>query len=224
MKKVIQPTFFNWDVAQTGMMELFPAVWSAAEALTSPDIDLRMDGLARLEEMNAANYSPLVAYIVASRLIDPDLKIRARVIRLLGDVILSNLAESEIDQQVHQHINAYLSQMQTMQILYVLQALVYDPTIETQVLVVMKECSQAGEYMAGILTDRQMPLNIRKFAIFLVGEIGYLEAIPALEKLQTRLEVRAEGQQYMPFHIQDQSEENQLLPEVEKALLKLQAP
>lgn len=224
MKKVVQPRLFNWDVVQAGMVELFPAVWSASEALTSPDADLRLEGLARLEEMNAAHYSPLVAYIVASRLVEPDLKIRARVIRLLGDVIQSNLADPEIDQQVHQHINAYLGQMQTRQILFVLQALAYDPTIATQVAIVMKECSRAGEYMAGILTDRQMPLIIRKHAIFLVGEIGYLEAIPSLEKLQTRLEVRAEGQQYMPFHVQEQSEENQLLPEVQKALLKLQAP
>jgi len=224
MKKVIQPRLFSWDVAQTELVELLPAVWSAAEAITSPDIDLRMEGLDRMEVMNAANYSPLVAYLVATRLVDPDLKVRARVIRLLGEVLQSNLADPEIDQQVHQHINAYLGQMQTRQILFILQALAYDPTIEIQVAVVMKECSQAGEYMAGILTDRQVPLIIRKHAIFLVGEIGYLEAIPALEKLQTRLEVRAEGQQYMPFHIQEQSEENQLLPEVRKALLKLQAP
>ena len=88
----------------------------------------------------------------------------------------------------------------------------------------MKECSQAGEYLAGILADRQLPLNIRKLSAYLVGEIGYLDAIPTLEKLQARLEVRAEGQQYMPFHIQEQSEDNQLLPEVQNALTKLQAP
>jgi hypothetical protein len=224
MKKVIQPRLFNWDVAETGMVELFPAVWSAAEAITSPDIDLRLDGLARLEELSAANYSPLVAYLIASRLVDPDLKMRARVIRLLGDVLQSNIADPETVQLIHQHITAYLSQMQTRQLLFILQALAYDPTIEKQVTVVLKECSQAGEYLAGILADRQMPLNIRKHAVCLVGEIGYLEAVSSLEKLQARLEVRAEGQQYMPFHIQEQSEENQLLPEVQKVLVKLQAP
>ena len=103
MKKVIQPRLFNWDVAQTELVELFPAVWSAAEAITSPDIDLRMEGLACLEEMNAANYSPLVAYLVASRLVDPDLKVRARVIRLLGRRDSIELVDPVIDQQVHQH-------------------------------------------------------------------------------------------------------------------------
>ena len=224
MKKVIQPRLFNWDVAQTEIVELFPAVWSAAEATTSPDIDTRLDGLARLDEMNAANYSPLVAYLVASRLVDPDLKMRARVISVLGEVLQSNLADPDTAQQVHLHIAAYLSQMQTRQILLILQALAYDPSIENKAAAILKECSQAGDYLAGILTDRQIPLNIRKLAIFLVGEIGYLAAIPGLEKLQVRLEVRAEGQQYMPFHIQEQSEENQLLPEVQKALQKLQAP
>jgi len=224
MKKVIQPRLFDWNTARTGMVELFPAVWIAAEAITSPDVEVRLDGLTTLEETNAAYYSPLVAYLVASRLVDPDLKMRARVIGLLGDVIQTIDIDPEISQEVRQHVAAYLSQIRTRQILYILQALAYDSSIDNQVIVVMKECSQAGEYLAGILADRQLPLNIRKLSAYLVGEIGYLDAIPTLEKLQARLEVRAEGQQYMPFHIQEQSEDNQLLPEVQKALTKLQAP
>ena len=89
------------------MVELFPAVWNAAEAITSPDVDVRLDGLTALEETNAAYYSPLVAYLVASRLVDPDLKMRARVIGLLGDVIQTVDVDPIILQDVRQHVAAY---------------------------------------------------------------------------------------------------------------------
>jgi hypothetical protein len=57
-----------------------------------------------------------------------------------------------------------------------------------------------------------------------IGTVGYLEAIPALERLAARLEARLSGQQAMTFAPPSQSEENELLPIVRSVLHLLQAP
>jgi HEAT repeat protein len=222
--KITQPRLFAWQNVKTTLVELFPAVWASAEAISAPDLETRLEGLTALEQTAAAYFSPLVAYIIATRLIDPDLKMRSRVIRILGDVLRSGSTQEEATIEVHQHVAAYLSQMRTRQILFVLQAVAYDSSIDAAVVTVLKECSPAGEFLAGILADRKMAINIRKLACWAIGEIGYLEAIPTLERLLSRLEVRAEGQKYMPFHVQEQNEENQLLPAIHDALVRLQAP
>jgi len=224
MKKNTQPRLFTWTATRTGVVELFPSVWSAAEAITSPDVDLRLDGLSRLADLNAIYYSPLVAYLVATRLIDPELIVRARVIQMLGDFLRPQLTEQEVLEDVYLHVSAYLSQMRSRQVLFILQALDFDRSIDRQAIAVLKECSQAGEYLATILSDRQTPLEIRKLAAFLVAEVGYLDAIPALERLQSRLEAKAEGQQWLPFYLQEECEEYQLLPAVRNALDILQTP
>ena len=224
MKKSTQPQLFSWTTTRVGAVELFPAVWSAAEAITSPEVEIRLDGLTRLTELNAVYLSPLVAYLVATRLVDPDLTVRAKVIQMLGDFLRPQLIDQDVPEEVYLHVSAYLSQIRGRQVLFILQAYEYDRKIERQVVATLKECSQAGEYLAAILSDRQAPLEIRKLAAYLIGEIGYLDAISSLEKLISRLEARAEGQQWLPFYLREESEDYQLLPDVRKTLTILQTP
>jgi hypothetical protein len=55
--------------------------------------------------------------------------------------------------------------------------------------------------------------------------VGFLEAIPAMERIQSRLETRLEGQQSMPFApVSHDSDEVDLLPTVREALAALRAP
>ena len=78
---------------------------------------------------------------------------------------------------------------------------------------------QAGSNLAEIFSDRDAPLPIRRQAIHSVGQVGFLDAIPALVRLAARLEARRNGQQSMPFAPPDpQQDEGELLPEIQKTL------
>ena len=85
-----QPALFDFSEPSSGAMELFPAVWSAAEDLTSPEAATRRAGLERLVEMGAPRLSPLIAYLLATRLTDPDLNLRTSVVQVLSDVLAPN--------------------------------------------------------------------------------------------------------------------------------------
>jgi hypothetical protein len=58
----------------------------------------------------------------------------------------------------------------------------------------------------------------------MIGKVGYLNTIPALEKLAGRFESRLFGQKAMDFASQVNSTELDLLPYVNEALNRLQAP
>jgi hypothetical protein len=58
-----QPLLIKLDES-TGRVELFPAVWSAAENFVVCEGDLCLDALDQLVELNAPRFSPLVAYLL----------------------------------------------------------------------------------------------------------------------------------------------------------------
>ena len=64
----------------------------------------------------------------------------------------------------------------------------------------------------------------RKLSIVMCGEVGFLTALPALERLAGRLEARQIGQQSMPFLPKDSGDESKLLPALKPAIGRLRAP
>jgi hypothetical protein len=58
----------------------------------------------------------------------------------------------------------------------------------------------------------------------LIGRVGYLDALPALERLLARLESRLHGQQAMPFAPKSSLEEAELLPDLQLTLTLLRSP
>jgi len=40
---ISQPTLFDFSDSSSGVVELFPAVWSAVEGMTAPDVDTRRE-------------------------------------------------------------------------------------------------------------------------------------------------------------------------------------
>ena len=62
-----QPSLFEFDNNSIDAVELFPAVWSAAEAIISPDPQVRMQGLEQIAQTQAARFSPLIAYLLFTR-------------------------------------------------------------------------------------------------------------------------------------------------------------
>lgn len=226
MLEVLQPPLFEFGEAAPGALELFPAVWSAAEDLVSPELAARQRGLASLEEMGAARYSPLVAYLLFTRLSDADLGLRQQVIYLLSALLIPDERGFAAPEPVRRCLTTALGQMRTRSIFGLLEVLAAEPGAEGMIARLLNACPHAGHHLVDILSERKNPLAVRHAAAQLIGRVGYLDAIPALERLAARLETRRSGQQAMPFAAPPASatDEVDLLPVVNAALARLLAP
>lgn len=218
-----QPALFPLEES-TGSFEIFPAVWAALEKLVRSEPQLRRNALEQLEALNAPRLSPLVAYVLATRLTDPDLEIRSQVIRLLGDILSPDSKGHPAPDEVRNALRMYLSSLRTRQIYALLQISVIDPSTYPAVARILDACAFAGSHLADILADVHVPIEIRQQAVELIGEVGFTDALPALEKLKNRLEARLNGQKTMPFAPPAGLNESQLLPAIRKSLNNLRAP
>jgi HEAT repeat protein len=223
-RSILQPPLFVFGEAVTGTVELFPAVWSATEALAAPDVASRNQGLDRLLELEAPRLSPLVAYMLASRLSDPDVYIRRRVVYILGDLLVPDAQGRVAPESVRRYVTAYLSQMRTRSIYNLLEVAVNDPQAEKSICQLLNASPYAGRHMADILIERKNPLLIRQNAVRFIGLVGYLDALPVLERMVSRLEARQHGQQAMSFAPPTTPSEEDFLPYLHEAIKNLRAP
>ncbi|HEC60859.1 MAG TPA: hypothetical protein ENI27_01240 [bacterium] len=219
-----QLTFFDIGESSPGVVELFPAVWSSAEALTTPDAVTCLRALDRLEEMDAARLSPLVAYLMATRLADPNIELRTRVVQILGDLLTPNQKDKRAPDAICNHLTASLSQLRTREVFALLQVIVHNPTTKKQVARLLNSSPFAGTHLVEILASSKVLLTIRKQAARIIGLVGYVDAIPALERIANRLESRINGQQVMSFIPMGGVDDIALLPEVISTLDLLNSP
>jgi len=219
-----QPMLFDLADTATGALEFFPEVWSAVEKLTSPDLLVRRDALDRLVVLDAARLSPLVAYVVATRIFEPDIALRYKVINLLGKILSPRETGKLTPPEVRLHLKEYCLLMGRRGFLQVLEVAEAYPEAESKIAALLNLCSQSGEELADIMTDRRIPLNLRRQAINYLGRVGFLDAIPPLEKLEQRLESRINGQKAMVFAPPTTQDENSLLPVVQATLTLLREP
>ncbi len=216
-----QPTLFDFTGSSSGTVELFPAVWSAAEELTSPDLGSRQAALERLAALNAIRLSPLIAYLTATRILEPDLPLRKRVIQLLGDVLAPDEGGRPAPDIVIRHLSTYLSQMRTRPIIALLQVAELDPGLEAGVARLFNACPNGGSHLVDIVSDRKAPVALRRQAVSMIGLVGYLDTLSTLERLEARLTARIKGQQSMPFAPSSGPDESELLPAVQTAIGRL---
>jgi hypothetical protein len=222
--KIDQPPLFELGDSASGSVELFPAVWSAIEALINPEISIRRLGILQIANLDAARVSPVVAYLLATRITDPDLEVRGSIINILGRILGPGVGYKAATPAVRQQLAAYLSQIHTREVFALLQTVELNSALEDQVSSLFNTCPFAGNHLIFIVSDRKIPLTIRKQAVFYLGKVGYQDAIPALERIEARLAARANGQQTMPFAPPDREDETALLPSVQEALKALLAP
>ena len=102
--------------------------------------------------------------------------------------------------------------------------LVEYPSLEVHVTRLLNLCSFGSNQLLEIVNDRKKPLKIRQIAIRVIGIIGYVEAIPSLDRLSSRLEARMDGQKAMPFAPPAGNPELDLLATTQAALASLRAP
>ena len=218
-----QPSLFSQDES-TGRVELFPAVWKAVEDLTMPDLKLRRNALDRLIELNAPRFSPIVAYVLVTCLTYPDLAFRSQVIKTLGEILVPDGDGHPAPDEVRKSLTHYLAQMRTRQVFALLQVTTDHPALEGHAARFLDACPHAGNHLVDILCDNKVSLAVRKQAVQMIGRVGYLEALPALDRLAARLETRISGQRTMPFAPPPGSNESDLLPAVQATLAILRAP
>ncbi len=219
-----QPILFELPNVATGAVELFPALWRAIEDLISPDVEIRRSGLKSLHTLGAGRLSPVAAYFLVTRLNEPVVELRAQIVQLLGDLLMPDAAGHVLPEDVRRVIVTSVSQICRRDICGLLEMLVEYPAQEAALFHLLKLNPFAGVQMADILTDKQIAIAVRMKAAHLIGMIGYLDAIPTLEKLQSRLDGRRSGQQTMLFAPSGAAEEAQLLPIVRNTLAMLKSP
>ena len=127
-------------------------------------------------------------------------------------------------ESTRQTLKATLSQMRTRRIYALIQILPQSQELEQAVASLLNACPYAGNQLAEILASRKVSLDIRRYAARLIGLVGYLESIPALERLLARLESRIHGQQAMSFAPLEMTDETDLIPDIRRALAFLSSP
>lgn len=222
--ETIQPQLFVYGETSEGTLELFPTVWGACEELIVPDVAIRRKGLVRLLDLNAPRLSPLVTYLIATRLTEPDLGLRSQVVSALADLLVIGQDGLAAPVNVRRVLTTTLSNMSPITIMALLEVGVPEASMENSLAILFNACPEAGVTLAEILSDRKNPLEIRFQAIRLIHLVGYLDTLSDLERLEARLESRAAGQQVMPFAPPPVQDEQTLLREIRATVQALREP
>ena len=219
----IQPNLISLELPETqALLELFPGVWMAAEQLGSQDVTRRHQALDELLRTNAPRISPLIGYLLTTRILDPDLRLRMRIVEALANVMRRDSDGKYAVDSVRSHIIAGLTYVGEIGILALLELAEKDQTLIPHISKLINFIPKAGENLKVFAGNREQKIEIRRMAIFFIGRIGYVEAIGELNRLRNRIETRHEGQKRMPFAppAADDREEG-LLQEINKTLSAL---
>jgi hypothetical protein len=219
----IQLPLFIYGEPTENILEVLPVVWNAAESLASPDPLTRNHALDAILELGVQRVSPLVAYILSMKLNDPDISIRRRVIYVIGDLLIDETSRKDIPDQVIKTITYALRSLNEDTIYGLLEVAVLDPLVDNFLYQLFNNCPTAGKHLGEILSRREHPLAIRQRAIYFVGQVGYTEVLPVLERLYNRLEARQNGQYAMSFASRAINHDDNILPVLRIAIDRLTA-
>jgi hypothetical protein len=219
----IQLPLFIYGESTENLLEVMPVVWNATELLTAPDPVTRNHAIDAILELGVQKVSPLVAYMLATKLSDPEINIRRRVVYILGDLLMDTSASSEALENVRKTIINALLNMSEETIYGLLEVAVVDPMVDKFLFQLFNSCPTAGKYLGEILSQWKHPIPIRQKAIYLVGLVGYTEVLPVLERLSKRLEARQNGQYTMSFAPRAIKHDEDILPLLRIAIDRLSA-
>ncbi len=219
----LQLPLFDYGEPAANIQEVLPAVWGATEALAATDALTRHHGIDALVELGVQRASPLVAYMMATCLGDPDIYIRRRVVYILSDLLINEPTGSQVAEQVQKTVMNYLHNLQEEAIFRLLEVAAMDPLAEKCVYHIFNATPQAGSYLGEILAQYKNPLFIRQKAIYYVGWVGFTEALPVLERQLNRLEARQNGQYAMSFAPASSKSDDEMMGSLRIAINQLRA-
>jgi hypothetical protein len=220
---LLQLPLFDYGETVTSIVELFPTVWQATELLTYPETTSRQQGIDLILELGAQKVSPLVAYMIATCISDTDIFIRRRAVIILGELVAKDPVGKQIPDIVRKVLQNYLHNMSEAMVYGLLEVAAADEQIEKPIFHLFNACPYVGKYLGEILNQWKNPLPIRQKAIYYIGLVGYLDALPTLERLYNRLESRQNGQYSMSFAAQTTPSDMDLLPHLRIAINRLAA-
>lgn len=218
---ILQLPLFDYGESVTNVVELFPVVWQATEYLTSPEAARRQHGIDILLELGAQKVSPLVAYMLATCVNDPDINIRRRIVYILADLIIIDPSNKQSPEEVRRVVINYLHNVNEAVVYGMLEVAVADPNVEKSLYHIFNTCPYVGKYLGEIATQWKNTMPIRQKAIYFIGIVGYLEQMPMLERLYNRLEARQNGQYLMSFAPPSIKSDDDLLPYLRLAMDQL---
>lgn len=219
-----QLTLFDLSDTVEDVLEIFPEVWKALEMVISSNVENRIQGLREIVRLNAHRLSPIVAYVLATSLDDPNIDFRYEVVQAVGELLSRDSSGLQIPIDVKLQVKYYLGQMRKMKVFALLQVADYQPSSIENVAVLLKNCSYSGQILGDIFTDYKLPIKIRRQGIYFAGYLGFIETVPRLEKLEDKIESRLNGQKAMPFVPKSSKEDILLLPTIRKSLELLKTP
>ena len=163
-------------------------VWTALEWIIAEELQVRKDGLQKLVELQALQKYPLAVYVVSSRIVEPDLTLRADIIRALAVLRSLELKKGEQSEDVLYSLYNYFSRIQDQQIYDLLQVVNYDTSLFEEVSFLIGLSSYADEYLVNLIAIRKNPLDIRLQSLKIIENEGYENALPELKRILARLE------------------------------------
>ncbi len=217
---VNQSNLLGHPAAQYFALDLQADFWKAAQDLIHPELEVRWTGFEYLFHSGAASHSPLLAYLLVSRLAEPDLELRSQIVAELNKILALPFNGNPSINEVLYFLKTSLSQLRHNQIEALLKLVEEKPGTYPHVSRIISLCSYAGEHLIEFVGDRKASLEIRKTSARLIGDIGYLSSILAMERIKTRLETRINGSGSYTFL---GNREADLLPTIEEALTKLRS-
>ncbi len=192
-------------------------LWKAARLLTSPDEDLRDRALDELKQVEGYLESPLIAYILVTRLNEPNLELRYRIVRFMGDLLDLDSEGPRFSDPVLKEIHFHLTQLNQQAWSLLLEVSSHYFSAEEAVSRILKMSSYAGDELSGIVNDRKQPVRIRQQAVYYCGQIGFLASREVLENLVRRVEKARDSSQ----RIRTRNDEEELYPYALAALEKM---
>lgn len=207
---------------------VIPAVdaWMAGEMFVSAHIEERRRGFALLFGSEAARRSALTPQLLASRVDEPDLNLRAQIVQALADYFEIRGRQYRYPAEIRAAVVGYLRKFERPQILALLdlQHAVRESLVKFKVeclACVLERIPNVSMHLARIAGERSLALGLRCAAIELIGTVGFMDALPALEGLEVRLEGRRAGQLPMTFAPTDSPDDQQLIPALKETLRAL---
>ena len=215
----LQPNLISTDQGITeAVVALFPGIWQVAERISSPDVKARQKALKELKNTQAARVSPLVAYLLATRILDPDIQFRAQVIEYVASIMEPDPEGRHAEEEVRSQIFTTISSLDVSGLMALLEAAVWDESLVPQVSNLVNYVPSAGAMLREFVADRNLQISVRAMAILLIGQVGYVDALSELERIQNRIKSRQSGQSSMPFAPAQNKREFDLLPALKRTI------
>ena len=216
-----------------GARKQIPILLDLSEGMLSPEAGIRKEALQKLDRLEIIYSTPILAAILTTMLQDTDSTVRAMAIDLAAKLLegspkkdKANNASSSSewnDDRAQAYVIQELARMRTRPIYALIQLYDSEHQINDRIVKLIEFCPNSGKHLTDIACNRKFPLAIRQHALDILGIIGYLDAIPDLERLLSRLLTRINGQKAMPFVSAPGLDETPLIPNLENALSNLKA-